>query len=74
MKKRRRRTGDESVAVADETGPDDAGVDAVGRDVGAHLLEPVGERSGVQDVGELGQRVRLRRIILSVALVRPVSE
>jgi hypothetical protein len=71
---RRRRTGDEAVAVADEAGPDDAGVDAVGRDVGTHLPEPVGERSGVQDVGELGQRVRPRRIIRSVALVRSVSQ
>ena len=72
--KRRRRTGDEAVAVADEAGPDDAGVDAVGRDVGAHLPELVGERSGVQDVGELGQRVGPRRIIRSVALVRSVSQ
>jgi hypothetical protein len=44
-------------------------VDAVGRDVSAHLAEPVGERSGVQDVGELGQRVCPRRIIRSVAYI-----
>ena len=65
INQRRGRTGDEAVAVADEPGPDDAGVDAVGRHVGVHLPQPFGERSGVQDVGELGQRVRLGRIVRS---------
>jgi hypothetical protein len=40
-------------------------VDAVGRHVGVHLPQPFGERSGVQDVGELGERVRLSRIVRS---------
>ena len=65
INQRRGRTGDEAVAVADEPGPDDAGVDAVGRHVGVHLPQPFGERSGVQDVGELGQRVRLGWIVRS---------
>lgn len=42
-------------------------MDAVGRHVGVHLPELLCERSGVEYVGQLGQRVRSRRIIRSGA-------
>jgi hypothetical protein len=56
-------TCEDAVAVAVEAGPDDARVDAVHRHVGARLLQPRGELPGVQHVGELGHRVRLRRVV-----------
>jgi hypothetical protein len=98
-------TGEEAVAVAVESCPDDARVDAVGRHIGAHFLikpdhapekeselsdastvpktciawmqneeactdlKPCGELSGVKHIGELRNRVRLRRVVRSLFFV-----